>query len=856
MATMNIPPSPYPNARYVPGEGPTPVNIMLIGEAPGEFEDLKGRPFVGRSGRLLRQIVEYTGTSRYYVTNVVKYRPPGNRTPTNAEIEPFLPLLTDEVERAQPAVIITLGATPLHVFASKVKITSVHGAPFRGTLGTWSGWVVPWFHPAYGLRNPKILAEMELDANRFTDEYARGDFTPRPNPTDYRRVTGKEMADYVCGAPCIAFDFEADAASHQWARTFSMMRGRPIGFSVSRCRGEARYTTDPITCIKHVLEDPTVIKVAHNLQYEYVMCAMQGIHLENGECTKTMAYVLRKPSTHLKDLSLACLQISQTHFEDVDWSDINNVVQYGCADSDMTLRLFDHLSEELRVEKLTPVYTEIERPLIPILAEMHMAGIPLDVAPLQKLDVELTAELAEVTAKLVDVYPYEVNWDSPHGISNVLYGPPRMRLKRVGERKGRSIHDANCTRRPRVPVDTCGCAPGIRFGASSKLAFIPPGLSLPLQYVPGNKAPSTSLAALRALARLPSVETPLLPLLEYRSSIQQALRNNVRRLPELVQEDGKIHPSFIQAGAFEETPAAGAEAPETGRLASRGPNVQNITHHGDTERPYIMEWAHQIRSAFCAPPGWTWVKADVSKEEPIIGYIVSGDEAWGRDLLGGGDVYKTAASFAYNIPVPTVDREQRQIGKRMAMAWLNRARSGGIRKSAFWLDPEAALGWCRNMDSNYPRFTQWHANELIPFAYEHGYVNTWFGRRCTLTKIWHGLHRDHQDTRMRVDIPWSSVDASDEQLEAERECVPLVIQGTAGDIIKLATKRVHRQLDPARAHIISLVHDEINLIVRADYVDQVCGSILSHMLDGLLPVQLTAEITTGPNWAAQKEWHP
>jgi uracil-DNA glycosylase len=135
------------------GEGNPDAQIILIGEAPGEDEDLSGRPFVGRAGQLLDKILESVGMVRddIYITNIVKYRPPGNRNPTLKEIAVSEPLLLEQIKLIRPQVIATLGNVPTQYFLNtKDGITKTHG--------NWYEWhgiqVFPLYHPAYLLRNP------------------------------------------------------------------------------------------------------------------------------------------------------------------------------------------------------------------------------------------------------------------------------------------------------------------------------------------------------------------------------------------------------------------------------------------------------------------------------------------------------------------------------------------------------------------------------------------------------------------------------------------------------------------------------------------------------------------------------
>ena len=135
------------------GEGPEGAPLMIVGEAPGEDEDATGRPFVGRAGRLLDQILSSVAIDREgtYVTNLVKYRPPGNRNPRPDEIAASATVLLDELRIVRPHVVLTLGNVPTQwMLDVKEGITKLHG--------TWHERhgvrVMPIFHPAYLLRNP------------------------------------------------------------------------------------------------------------------------------------------------------------------------------------------------------------------------------------------------------------------------------------------------------------------------------------------------------------------------------------------------------------------------------------------------------------------------------------------------------------------------------------------------------------------------------------------------------------------------------------------------------------------------------------------------------------------------------
>ncbi|MGA2082056.1 MAG: uracil-DNA glycosylase [Holophaga sp.] len=140
--------------RFVFGEGAPDSAILFIGEGPGRDEDLKGRPFVGRAGELLDRMLAAIGLdrNRVYITNVVKCRPPDNRTPTPLEAQRCLPYLRRQIELIRPRVIVTLGATPLReLLGVQTGITRIRGQWQRlDMLGGIP--VMPTFHPAYVLR--------------------------------------------------------------------------------------------------------------------------------------------------------------------------------------------------------------------------------------------------------------------------------------------------------------------------------------------------------------------------------------------------------------------------------------------------------------------------------------------------------------------------------------------------------------------------------------------------------------------------------------------------------------------------------------------------------------------------------
>lgn len=151
------------------GEGDPNAQLMFIGEGPGADEDAQGRPFVGRSGKLLTQLIELAGLTReqVFITNVVKCRPPNNRPPMPIETTTCKNLfLINQIKIIKPKIICTLGASALTGLLEKeVKITKIRGTliPFGEST------ILPTYHPAYILRNPKELPFLAQDIEAAYD---------------------------------------------------------------------------------------------------------------------------------------------------------------------------------------------------------------------------------------------------------------------------------------------------------------------------------------------------------------------------------------------------------------------------------------------------------------------------------------------------------------------------------------------------------------------------------------------------------------------------------------------------------------------------------------------------------------
>lgn len=159
------------------GEGPDTPVVLFIGEAPGGEEAAQGRPFVGKAGKQLNELLSGAGIdrSRVYVTNAVKFRPVNrkprsvsNRTPSGAELKAGLPLLKAELELLKPSVIVTLGNTPLKAVSAiagldKLTVGEAHGKPVDIRLNGCNCTLIPQYHPASVIYNRALLEVLSED---------------------------------------------------------------------------------------------------------------------------------------------------------------------------------------------------------------------------------------------------------------------------------------------------------------------------------------------------------------------------------------------------------------------------------------------------------------------------------------------------------------------------------------------------------------------------------------------------------------------------------------------------------------------------------------------------------------------
>ncbi len=160
----------------VPGEGFLDAKIMFIGEGPGYWEDKEGKPFVGKAGRVLDELLGSAGLSRekIYITNVLKCRPPENRDPTGEEVKACTSYLDRQIEIIQPKIIAALGRFATSYIFGKFgleerKISAVHGEVFKVSTVAGQIKIIPLLHPAVATYNPGRIEELKRDFEKLKE---------------------------------------------------------------------------------------------------------------------------------------------------------------------------------------------------------------------------------------------------------------------------------------------------------------------------------------------------------------------------------------------------------------------------------------------------------------------------------------------------------------------------------------------------------------------------------------------------------------------------------------------------------------------------------------------------------------
>ena len=430
-----------------------------------------------------------------------------------------------------------------------------------------------------------------------------------------------------------------------------------------------------MTLIKPLFENPTVLKIGHNLKYDsHILLRARngGIALAPVDDTMCMSYVLDggRVERHSMDyLAGHWLDYQTIKYEDVCGKGAKQVsfgaiapdaaLNYAAEDADVTLRLWQLLKPRLSVEGVASVYERLERPLIPILAQMENFGITVDRTILARMSNDFATRMDALQSEILGLAGVDFNIASPKQLGEVLFD--KMGLE--GGKKAKT-------------------------GAYSTSADILEDLA----------ASGVDIAARvlewRQLAKL-------------KSTYADALVEDINA------ESGRVHTSFSMVGA------------STGRLSSSDPNVQNI--------PIRTAEGRQIRTAFVAAPGHKLISADYSQIELRLVAHVAGEITMIEAFNDGVDIHARTASEVFGVPLDQMDSETRRRAKAInfgiiyGISGFGLARQLGIRQGE-------ARDYIAAYFDNFPGIKS-YMERIKNEAREDGFVETMFGRRIHINGI-------------------------------------------------------------------------------------------------------------------------
>ena len=405
----------------------------------------------------------------------------------------------------------------------------------------------------------------------------------------------------------------------------------------------------------------------------------------------------------------------------------------------------------------TDIYRDIELPLVPVLASMEARGIRLDTIYLARLEAQMNSALALDEEQLALIAHRPLNPRSPKQLGSVFYGSE--------------------------------------------------GLDEPVRRRTKTGRPSTDRFALQMM------QNSVARAVEQCRETSQSLSLGVRRVPQFVLEDGRIHPSFHQAGTWEEGGSEGRPSPETGRLSSSGPNVQQVTVR--------RRWGRVIRQAFVPTEGYVFVAADASQEELRLASWFANERALRDAFEGGSDPHQLTA-----VRLGLDPKRQRDIAKNCNFALIYGVAAPKLLAMVPELgDLRSAIEIRERFFDTYRAFPIWWA-AVLDRSRAAGYSETYFGRRRYL--------------------PFLGARKKADRAEAERQAINHTVQGTGADVLKFALRRVWEATRVLDAHLVLTSHDDIVLETRPSLVPTVCDILRGAFQ--VLPLSLPAEIKVGKTW--------
>jgi DNA polymerase I len=430
-------------------------------------------------------------------------------------------------------------------------------------------------------------------------------------------------------------------------------------------------TAEVLARLKPLLESEAVLKIAHNMKYDWLVLKQHGIEVRPLEDTLLLSYVLDAGLTdhgmdvlsqkHLNHKPIAFGEVAGSGRTFIGFArvPIAKATEYSAEDADVTLRLWQVLKPRLPAEAMTHVYEGLERPMIPALARMERRGIAIDRAILSRLSGEFAQDMARLEAEIFSLAGESFNLGSPKQLGDILFG--KMGLP--GAKKTAT-------------------------GAWSTAAGVLEDLA-----EQGNEFAGRILEW-RQLSKLKSTYTDALP--NYVDAATQ-----------------RVHTSYALA------------ATTTGRLSSSEPNLQNI--------PVRTEAGRKIRRAFIATPGHKLVSADYSQIELRLLAHIADIPQLRAAFAEGLDIHAMTASEMFGVPVEGMPSDVRRRAKAINFGIIYGISAFGLANQ-LGIPRDEAGAYIKKYFERFPGIRD-YMDQTKKICRETGYVTTIFGRKCHYPRI-------------------------------------------------------------------------------------------------------------------------
>jgi len=421
-----------------------------------------------------------------------------------------------------------------------------------------------------------------------------------------------------------------------------------------------------LEALKAVLEDASVLKIAQNMKYDWLVMRRHGVNTVSFDDTMLISYVLDAGTgSHGMDpLSERWLGHTPIAYKDVagsgksavtfDMVDIDRATAYAAEDADVTLRLWQVLKPRLAAEGLMSVYERLERPLVDVLARMEERGISVDRQVLSRLSGDLAQAAAGYEDEIYELAGEKFTIGSPKQLGDILFG--KMGLPGASKTK---------------------------TGQWSTSAQVLEDLA-----AEGHPLPR-KIVDWRQLTKLKSTYTDALP-------------------GFIHPQTKRVHTSYAMAST------------STGRLSSSEPNLQNI--------PVRTAEGRKIRTAFIAEPGNKLISADYSQIELRVLAHVADIAQLKQAFADGVDIHAMTASEMFGVPVEGMPSEVRRRAKAINFGIIYGISAFGLANQLS-IPREEAGQYIRTYFERFPGIKD-YMEATKAFAREHGYVETIFGRRA------------------------------------------------------------------------------------------------------------------------------